>query len=131
MSTTPTLDNPASFHDEARFQRKCARCGKPGRPFESHHVIKKQRLRARGLPLHDPRGAVRLCEGLDTDRCHFKVEKGGEPLPTENLPQAAICYVWDCLGVAGYNLLDSEYTGHERRFTLHQENGCPHCQLPL
>lgn len=128
---TSTISNPSSFHNEARFQRACAFCGLPGKPFEAHHVVKKQRLRARGLPEHDPRGAIRLCEGLGTAKCHYRIEKGGEKLETAKLPQAAICYVWDCLGVAGYNELEREYTGAERRFTLHDENGCPHCQLPL
>lgn len=127
MSTTP-ISNAASFHAEARFQLACAYCGKVGEPFEAHHVIKRQRLRARRLPEFDTRGAIRLCEGLDTDQCHFKIEKGRHSLPTERLPQVAICYVWECLGVAGYNELEREYTGAEHRFILHDENGCEHCQ---
>lgn len=127
-TSTHTLDNPASFFAEARYQIACAFCGLPGRPFEAHHVLKRQRLRKRGLPLYDPRGAVRLCEGLATDRCHFRIEKGGERLPTSKLPQVAICYVWEALGVAGYNALDRDYTGPERRFTIHEQGKCPHCQ---
>lgn len=129
MSTT-AISNAASFYAEARFQRACAHCGLVGGPFEAHHVIKKQRLRKRGLPLHDTRGAVRLCEGLKSNRCHFKVEKGGERLETAKLPQQAICYVWEALDVAGQNMLASDYTGVERRFTLHAEGRCPHCQHP-
>lgn len=126
--TTPIIDNPRSFHAEARYARSCANCGAVGKPFEAHHVLKKQTLRKRGLPQYDTRGAVRLCEGLDTAQCHHRIEKGGERLPTERLSQVNICYLWDVLGPAAVNELDRHYTGVERRFTLHQEGRCPHCQ---
>lgn len=126
-TTTPIISNPASFHAEAQFQRVCAYCGKPG-SFQAHHVVPKQDLRRRGKPLHDTRCALRLCEGLNTDKCHMRIEKGIYVLETAKLKQVNICYVWETLGVAGYNMLDRDYTGAERRFTLHDEGRCPECQ---
>lgn len=124
------ISNRASFHDAARFQVACAFCGAIGRAFEAHHVIKRQRLRRRGLPEWDTRGAVRLCEGLGTNGCHHAIEKGRDRLDTARLPQAAICYVWECLGLAGYNMLAAAYTPAESRFTIHEVGECPHCQQP-
>jgi hypothetical protein len=121
------ISNPASFRAEAQFQRVCAYCEKAD-SFQSHHVVPKQDLRRRGLPLYDTRGALRLCEGLDTDKCHMRIEKGIYVLETAKLLQVNICYVWETLDMAGQNLLERNYTGVDRRYTLHTEGNCPLCQ---
>lgn len=127
MATSTPISNPASFHAEAQFQRTCAYC-RESRPFHAHHVVPKQDLRRRGLPLHDTRGALRLCEGLYTDKCHMRIEKGIYVLETAKLLQVNICYLWETLEMAGQNLLERKYTGVDRRFTLHPEGACPECQ---
>lgn len=127
MTTLAIISNPASFHAEAQYQRVCAYCEKPG-DFHAHHVIPKQRLRKLHLPQYDTRGALRLCEGLDTDHCHMRIEKGIYVLETAQLKQVNICYVWEALGVAGYNLLSESYTGAEARFIAHEFGNCDACQ---
>lgn len=125
-----TISNPASFRDEARFQRVCAVCGSPG-DYEAHHVVSKQELGKRGLVhlLYDPRNALRLCKG--GKRCHMNREHGGVnkvTIKTEELTDDNICFIWQTLGVAGQNYLERHYTGVDRRYTLHEAERCPKCQ---
>lgn len=123
------ISNPASFREEAQFQRVCARCGGGG-DYQAHHVVPKQDLKRRGLvhKLYDPRNALRLCEGLDGNRCHMRFEKRMLVIETKLLLPANICFIWETLDVAGQNFLERTYTGVDRRFTRHEEGGCPICQ---
>lgn len=125
-----TISNPLSFREEARFQRVCAVCGSAG-AFHAHHIVSKQRLRKEGLVhrLYDPRNALRLCEGLDTNHCHMEHEKGNLVIPTEKLPAEVMCFIWETLGVAGQNLLERDYTGIDRRYTRHTDGTCLICQV--
>lgn len=130
---TAAISNPASFRDEARFQRECAVCGSPG-DYEAHHVVSKQELKKRGLVhrLHDPRNCLRLCKG--GKRCHMNREHGGVSkivILTESLTNDNICFLWETLDVAGQNYLERHYTGIDRRYTLHQDGRCGLCQVPL
>lgn len=101
-----------------------------GKPFHAHHIVAKHRLAKDGHveKLYDTRNALRLCEGLDTDRCHMEHEQGKVEVKTERLPDEAICFIWETLGVAGQNHLEREYTGIDRRYSLHVEGKCPTCQ---
>lgn len=121
----PTISNPRSFYEEGRHQRECAVCESTG-PFEVHHVISKQRLKRmhREDVLYDPRNALRLCEGLDTNQCHHKLK-----IKTEDLTPDNICFIWEILKLAGYNYLERHYSGAESRFTMHEHGRCPLCQL--
>jgi 5-methylcytosine-specific restriction endonuclease McrA len=120
--------SPSSFYAEAQFQRTCAVCGAAG-AFDAHHVVSKQRIKRLSPPttlqqlLYDPRNALRLCE-----RCHSRYTNRVMKINTKLLKDQNICFIWEVLGPAGRNLLERDYTGTERRYTLHEENGCPLCQ---
>lgn len=122
--------NPASFYQAGQFQRVCAVCGAGG-GFHVHHVVPKQELKRRGLVhrLYDPTNALRLCEGLDTKRCHMQFEKRQLVIPTADLLDESICFIWEALGVAGQNFLERFHTGVDRRYTRHGEGACELCQL--
>lgn len=124
-----TASNPSSFWAEARSQRVCAVCGSAG-DFHAHHVVPKERLKKKGLlhRLYDPRNALRLCAGLDSDQCHMEFENVKVVIETEMLTDENICFIYETLGVAGQNLLEREYTGVDRRYTKHVEGRCPICQ---
>jgi hypothetical protein len=119
------ISNPHSFYQEARFQKVCQLCGSAG-AFHAHHVVSKQRLKKDGLlhRVYDPRNALRLCEGLDTKHCHMEHERCNLVIPTEKLLDQNVCFIWEVLGVAGQNLLERDYTGIDRRYTLHVEGRC-------
>lgn len=122
--------HPRSFFEEAKHQKGCALCGKVKRPFEAHHVIKKQRIIRIGRNPYDGRLALRLCEGVGTSRCHADHEKGKRKVETANLPDHAICVIWDYLGEAGQNLLERDYSGIDGRWKMHLKHRCPICQDP-
>lgn len=76
MAFGDPICNPSSFRLEARAQRVCAVCRGTGH-FHAHHVVDKAilgRYGRSGKLLYDTRNALRLCEGLDTRRCHFQHE---------------------------------------------------------
>jgi hypothetical protein len=108
----PTVANPASFREEARWQTVCAYCGKTG-PFQAHHVVDKAILRDRcqlsGNALYDTRNALRLCEGLDTARCHFQFENRRIRIRTTMLTDDNIAYAFEVLGPYAYDYLRQEY----------------------
>lgn len=58
----------ALFRETARAQRCCQNpdCENPTGPWDPHHVLYEQELRRLGLPVYDPRNALRLCR-----TCHF------------------------------------------------------------
>lgn len=111
------IQNAASFHDEARYQRACANCGATG-AFHAHHVVDKQALRrvlgcAKGDPqLYDTRNALRLCDGLDGKRCHMNMEWGGVSrikVPTKKLKDDNIVYAFEVLKAWAADYLRGEY----------------------
>jgi hypothetical protein len=118
--------NPRGFHEEARYQKVCAVCGKGG-SFEAHHVVKVQILRRlRGVTnFYDPRNALRLCP-----KCHADHTSGKRRIRTGELTKDSICYIWEILGIAGQNLLEREYSGPDRRYEKHVEHVCTTCQKP-
>lgn len=121
------VSNPASFHAEARYQRVCAVCGRGG-AYHAHHVIDKQELRKRRLPLYDTRGALRLCV-----HCHMQFEWAGPGkilVLQKHLKDVHFCYVWEVMNAAGTNMLERQYGGaDDPRWQQHVEGLCLECQL--
>jgi hypothetical protein len=112
--------NPASFRAEARWQIACAACGAVGVPFHAHHVVDKQTLKSWGISghaLYDTRNAMRLCEGLDTRKCHMRFEKkvAGYEIPLTALSDENIEYAFEVGGLRAYDYLHREYAGPDLR----------------
>jgi hypothetical protein len=128
MSSVIVISNPASFRDEARWQRVCAVCEQPG-AFHAHHVIPKQQLRNLRRPQYDTRGALRLCSPGTVGNCHMQHEGGPTKLvTTKHLTQTNICYVFEVWGPAAEGWLERYYSGADDRLNLHHDEECPHCQ---
>jgi hypothetical protein len=120
-----SVANPASFHAEARFQIACAACGAIGKPFHAHHVVDKQTLKWWGVPvgdeLYDTRNAMRLCEDLDTKRCHLQFENGRISIFLTALSDENIEYAFEVGGLRAYDYLHREYAGEDDRVELKLE----------
>lgn len=117
------VSNPASFHAEARYQIECAYCGAVGKPFHAHHAVDKQTLKGWGIPLserYDTRNAMRLCEGLNTRRCHFQFENGRIEISLSKLSDDNIEYAFEAAPTPGkaYEYLRREYSGDDARVEL-------------
>jgi hypothetical protein len=117
------VSNPASFHAEAKFQVACGYCGKVGQPFHAHHVVDKSTLRDWGIPKpdrYDTRNAMRLCEGLDTDRCHFQFENSRIEISLSSLSDENIEYAFEAAPTPGkaYEYLTRHYAGDDDRVEL-------------
>lgn len=120
------INNPSSFHAEARYQRVCAVCGSTDE-WHAHHVFLKARLKKMRQPLHDIRAALRLCT-----TCHMSFEWGGVSrlrIKTSQLVDINICYLYELLGEAGEYFLVEKYTGPDERWESHPRGECPICQL--
>lgn len=111
------VQNTAAFHDEARWQRACANCGATG-AFHAHHVVDKQTLKKyisgcskNDKRLYDTRNALRLCDGLDTRRCHMNMEwgNGRVRVSTSKLTDDNIAYAWEILGPYAIAYLRTNY----------------------
>jgi hypothetical protein len=106
------IANPSSFHLEARFQVVCALCGSTGR-FQAHHVVDKATLGTHcgldGDDLYDTRNALRLCEGLETKRCHMQFENRRVTITTAMLTDDNIEYAFEKLGAYAADYLRREY----------------------
>jgi hypothetical protein len=109
---TRVICNEASFRAQARWQRACACCGAGG-AFHAHHVVDKAILRdrcgLRGKELYDTRNALRLCEGLDGNRCHLQFENRRVVVTTKMLTDENIEYAFEKLGLYGADYLRQEY----------------------
>lgn len=110
--------NPESFWQEARYQRVCAHCNGAGN-FHAHHVVDKGTLKRtcgfEGDDLYDTRNALRLCEGLNTRRCHFNHEFGHVKVKMSELTDDNIEYAFEVLGAAAYDYLHRHYAGGDTR----------------
>lgn len=115
------LANPKSFREEARYQGLCALCGMSG-PFHAHHVVDKAKLRdrcgLRGNDLYDPRNAMRLCEGLDGNRCHMNFENRVVKITTKMLSDQNIEYAFEKLGAYAADYLRAEYDDSDPDFRI-------------
>lgn len=123
MAFGDPICNRSSFRLEAQAQRVCAACRKTG-PFHAHHVVDKATLRSYGRTgnaQYDTRNALRLCEGLDTNRCHFQHEnvrplvrphegeRRTERVRTCELTDENITYAFEVLGAYALDYLRREY----------------------
>jgi hypothetical protein len=76
-------------------------------------VVDKATLKTRchltGDALYDPRNALRLCEGLDTNRCHMQFENRRVEITTAMLTDDNIEYAFEVLGIYAYDYLRREY----------------------
>lgn len=112
----PPIANPASFREEARWQGLCAKCGQGG-PWHAHHVVDKRilqdRCKLRGNALYDTRNAMRLCEGLDGNRCHFNFENRVIKIATKILTDQNIEYAFEVLGPYAADYLRAQYDDSE------------------
>lgn len=114
------IQNPASFHAEARWQRACANCGATGH-FHAHHVVDKQTLRKvfgcgkKDNRLYDTRNSLRLCDGLDSKRCHMNMEwgNGRVRVSTRKLTDLNIAYAFEVLKDYAVDYLRREYDDGE------------------
>lgn len=84
-----------SFRDTARAQRCCQHpdCKTPTAPWDAHHVVYEQHVRAEGCPPYDDRNAMRLCK-----TCHGRHHSGQAPLPQSILTAANLAYAREVLG---------------------------------
>lgn len=111
MSFGDSICNPSAFRLEARSQLVCAHCRRGG-GYHAHHVVDKQTLRRYGLrgnALYDTRNALRLCEGLDTKRCHMQFENRRIAIATAMLTDDNILYAFEVLGAFAADFLRREY----------------------
>lgn len=122
------VDNPASFHAEARYQGACQNCGKMGGEWEAHHVVEQQELKRQKAPLHDTRCALRLCIGPGS--CH-----GGQHtikrVQLTSLTDDNYEFAFEVLGTFAYDYLRRRYSGDDRRLDVWmidtmQKAGEPH-----
>lgn len=122
MTGAHRICNSQSFHAEAMYQRVCQNpsCNRAG-PFHAHHAVDKQTLKGWGVPRvewDDTRNAMRLCEGLDTNRCHFQFENRRIEIPLTALSDDNIEYAFEKGGARAYDHLKREYSGDDPRVEL-------------
>jgi hypothetical protein len=112
MAPLREVDNPESFHAEARYQGMCANCHRIKGLWQAHHVIELQECKAKGAPLYSTRNALRLCIGAGS--CH-----GGQHtikrvrlacLTDDNLE-----FAFQYLGAYAYDYLRRRYDGEDAR----------------
>lgn len=110
--------NPASFHNEAAYQRVCGHCGRFG-AFQAHHVVDKQTLRVRcgivGDAAYDTRNALRLCAPFTNNNCHMQFENRRIEIRLTSLTDDNIDYAFEVLGAYAYEYLHREYAGEDAR----------------
>jgi len=96
MAFGDPINNPASFRNEARWQRVCAVCKKAG-PWQAHHVLIEQELERRGVKPWDTRNALRICtEGQDN--CHSRHHWKVRAIRTVELLDCNVLYAFEILG---------------------------------
>jgi hypothetical protein len=118
MTEVRVIANPASFRNEARYQRTCAVCDKPGR-FVAHHVVYEQHLRnigLRGNALFDTRNALGTHSHCHTGKHHSAMGK----IQTFRLRDENIEYAFEVLGPRAYDYLRRYYddSGEDPRIKL-------------
>lgn len=125
------IDAMRRFHDEARKQRVCARCGS-SQHWDAHHVVEKQWLKANGfspIEQYDPDNALRLCDELSDNDCHGKHTRGvrnKHRLHLHNLTDRNLAYAFRVMGPAAGSYLRRKYRGEDERLdalerTFHHE----------
>lgn len=106
-------ESPAhDFHEAAALQGLCqnSACGRSTYVWDAHHVVEKKYLKKHGLPLFDPRNALRLCES-----CHSRHTTASQRIPMESLRDENIDYAFEILGAYAYDYLHRYYDGTDGR----------------
>ncbi len=104
------IDNAASFHAEGQYQLCCANCASTG-PWDTHHVVQRQRLRRGGAPQCSPDDALRVCSA-----CHERHTNHVELLPLRCLRDENIAFAERWLGAGpAYEYFTRYYSGADPR----------------
>lgn len=122
-------DKVDAFWAAAEAQRVCAKCGKPTRTWDAHHVVEKQELRNRGLDVWDPRNALRLC-GKFGPTCHGQHTNAAERVPLSALTDENIEFAFDVLGAFAYDYLKRRYAGEDWRVEVRLCKSCNQVTVP-
>lgn len=93
------------FREAARAQRVCQNpdCRRPTAAWDPHHVVYEQELRRRGLPIYDPRNALRVCRRCHQNHHHM------QPLPQIALTTSHLTYAKEALGEFHIDYLNRRY----------------------
>lgn len=96
------------FHWTA-LGRPCAVCDRwVVSTMEAHHVVEKQELKRRGLPLYDQRNALPLCGS-----CHEGHTNASQRVPFRKLRAENVAYAFEVLGEFASDYLGRRYpAGH-------------------
>jgi hypothetical protein len=109
------MDSGRAFWEEARWQRRCAHCGRAAGDWDAHHVMHKQHCRVEGAPQMSPDDSLRVCSG-GADRCHERHTTGQERLLVADLRDENIAFMRRWLGAgAAYEYLGRYYSGDDPR----------------
>lgn len=112
-------DRPADFRQEARYQKVCAICGKPGGGVHGHHVIDRQELRRRNLPEWDHRNALRVHPFCPSKPLagHYAHENARDHsrIPLSRLTDKNVEFAAEALGDYAYDHLTRYYSGTDER----------------
>jgi len=92
------------FREWANAHRVCMNplCAHPTGPWQAHHVVYDQHLRAVGLPKFDARNALRLC-----DVCHARHHNRTAVLLTKALTDTNLRFIVEVYSPAWLNPIDS------------------------
>lgn len=83
---------------------QCGCCGlMPMFSCSAHHVVEKQELKRRGLPLYDVRNVFPICQD-----CHMNAHST-RPIPYRKLPPRSIAYAYEVLGDYAGDYLRRKY----------------------
>jgi hypothetical protein len=114
------IDAKRRFHDAARKQKVCARCG-TNKHWDAHHVVEKQWLKTNGFSVveqYDPDNALRVCDELAVQNCHGKHTtpvRDRDRLHLRNLKRCNLEYAFRVMGPAAGNYLRRKYRGEDTR----------------
>lgn len=105
--------NRRAFHEVAWKQRVCQVCGKGG-DYETHHVVKKEHLKQKGLydMIWDTRNALRLCHG-----CHAAHTLGYRRVKLDRLTDDNYEFALLIFGMGASQYLRRHYNGKDPRWT--------------
>lgn len=116
--------NKRAFKQASFDQRVCAVCGRGAtinvdgtklpNPWQAHHVVEKQKLRAEGRMdlVWDIRNSLRLCE----EPCHGRHTRGNQRVKLSALTDDNYEFAWYVLGMASADYLRSRYNGTDPRW---------------
>lgn len=121
--------NKRAFKQASFDQRVCAVCGRGAtmnvdgvkipNPWQAHHVVEKQKLRAEGRMdvVWDIRNSLRLCE----EPCHGRHTRGSERVGLSVLTDDNYEFAWHVLGMASADYLRKRYNGKDPRWDALKE----------